>query len=95
MLIPLVSQRTAISADKLLYILARLMAEAADWRSVEQLRIAIWRAKGEPNWQARIADDAPSTATLTIFCRAVDRAAKLYDLDDDPVYHEATCRMAA
>jgi hypothetical protein len=50
-------------------------------------------SEGEPNWQARIAD--PSPVILATFFNAVDYAAERYDLDDDPVYHEATRQLAA
>ena len=57
-----------------------------------RLRIAIWRVD-EPNWQARIAETSPTI--LAAFFNAIDHAAQRYDLDDDPVYHEATRQLAA
>jgi hypothetical protein len=90
-----VTERKAVSADELLGILVSLVAEEAHGhgRDQTQLRIAIWRAKGQPNWKARIVD-APHTM-LRIFRDAVDRASKRYDLADDPIYHEATRRLVA
>ena len=51
------------------------------------------RCVDEPNWQARIAETSPTI--LAAFFNAIDHAAQRYDLDDDPVYHEATRQLAA
>jgi hypothetical protein len=83
----LTAQRTTVSVEKLLDVIIRLISEAMGGRDTEhlRLRIAIWRVRGEPNWQARIGD--ASLTILATFFNAVDHAAERYDLDDDPVYH--------
>jgi hypothetical protein len=82
-----------VSQATLLDIIVGLITEAVGESNTDRLRIAIWRIRGEPNWQARIADASPTI--LATFFNAVDQAAERFDLDDDPVYHEATRQLAA
>ena len=93
--VTLTAQRTAVSVEKLLDVIVGLISEAMGGRDTAhlRLRIAIWRVRGEPNWQARIAETSPTT--LATFFNAIDHAAQRYDLDDDRVYHEATRQLAA
>ena len=53
----LAAQRTTVSVEKLLEVIVGLISEVVGGRDTEhlRLRIAIWRIRGEPNWQARIA----------------------------------------
>jgi hypothetical protein len=89
------AQRTTVSVEQLLDVIIKVISEAMGGRNTDhiRLRIAIWRIRGEPNWQARIDDASPTI--LATFFNAVDYAAERYDLDDDPVYHEAPCQLAA
>ena len=90
----LAAQRVTVSVKTLLDIIVGLITEAVGESNTEgRLRIAIWRIRGEPNWQARIADASPTI--LATFFNAVDQAAERFDLDDDPVYHAATRQLAA
>ena len=93
--VTLTAQRTAVSVEKLLDVIVGLISEAMGGRDAAhlRLRIAIWRVRDEPNWQARIAETSPTI--LAAFFNAIDHAAQRYDLDDDPVYHEATRQLAA
>ena len=89
----LAAQRLTVSVETLLDIIVALITEAVGESNTDRLRIAIWRIRGEPNWQARIADASPTI--LATFFNAVDQAAERFDLDDDPVYHEGTRQLAA
>jgi hypothetical protein len=91
----LAAQRVTVSVETLLDIIVGLISEAVGESNTDRLRlrIAIWRIRSEPNWQARIADVSPPI--LATFFNAVDQAAERFDLDDDPVYHEATRQLAA
>ena len=90
----LAAQRVTVSVETLLDIIVGLITEAVGESNTDlRLRIAIWRIRGEPNWQARIADASPTI--LATFFNAVDQAAERFDLDNDPVYHEATRQLAA
>ena len=57
----LTAQRTTVSVEKLLEVIVGLVSEVMGGRDTEhlRLRIAIWRVRGEPNWQARIATPRP------------------------------------
>jgi hypothetical protein len=80
----LAAQRLTVSVETLLDIIVGLITEAVGESNTDRLRIAIWRIRG----------DASPTILATFF-NAVDQAAERFDLDDDPVYHEATRQLAA
>jgi hypothetical protein len=62
------AQRTTVSVEQLLDVIIKVISEAMGGRNTDhiRLRIAIWRIRGEPNWQARI-DDASPTILATFF----------------------------
>jgi hypothetical protein len=88
------TERVTVPVEQLLDVIVNVISEAMDGRNADLcVRMAIWRVRGEPNWQARIDDQSPTI--LATFFNAVDYAAARYDLDDDPVYHEATRQLAS
>jgi hypothetical protein len=91
----LAAQRVTVSVETLLDIIVGLISQAVGESNTDRVRLRIAIGASEASLIGKHALQTRRSRSLATFFNAVDQTAERFDLDDDPVYHEATRELAA